>query len=164
MMTVTMSGSLPREIPSATVTKTVRAVFSKVRRAGKGSVGVRFVGEKEMAALNRRYRGKNRPTDVLSFTVSPMMPGSPPKAAHSGGPARMPAVRAFGGEFGDIVVASAFARREAKRRGIPFSEEIIRLVAHGTLHLLGYDHATAAQESRMFRLQEAVVDRITSRP
>lgn len=149
MITVTMSGSIPREISSSAVTKTVRAVFSKVRRTGKGTIGIRFVGEREIASLNRRYRGTNRPTDVLSFEPSSRLPtaGSPSEK-----------------EWGDIVIASAYARREAKRRSISSSEEIIRLVAHGTLHLLGYDHATAVQESRMFRLQEAVVERATLRP
>lgn len=146
MITVTMSGTIPRGISSATVTKTVRGVFTKLKKAGKGSVGVRFVSETEIAKLNRAYRKKNRSTDVLSFaSASPNVSAKEPK------------------DYGDIVIASAYAKREASRRSIPFAEEIARLVAHGTLHLLGYDHATEKDEAHMFRLQEAVVDRVASR-
>jgi probable rRNA maturation factor len=71
-----------------------------------------------MRALNRRYRRKDRPTDVLSFPA--------------GG----------GGLLGDIVISVPYATRQARRRRQPASAELDRLLLHGYLHLLGYDHET----------------------
>lgn len=71
-----------------------------------------------MRALNRRYRGKDASTDVLSFP-----------AGH-------------GALLGDIVVSVPYAARQARRRGDRTGREIERLLVHGYLHLLGYDHET----------------------
>jgi probable rRNA maturation factor len=71
-----------------------------------------------MRTLNRRFRRKDRATDVLAF------PGS------------------GDGFLGDIVIAVPYAARQAKRRGEPVSREIDRLLLHGFLHLSGYDHET----------------------
>ena len=70
-----------------------------------------------MRTLNRRYRRKDRPTDVLSFPSN-------------------------NGLLGDIVISVPYASRQAKRRREPPSREIDRLLLHGFLHLLGYDHET----------------------
>ena len=70
-----------------------------------------------MRSLNRRYRRKDRSTDVLSF------PGA-------------------GRALGDIVISVPYAAREARRRGATTGAEIDRLLLHGYLHLLGYDHET----------------------
>jgi probable rRNA maturation factor len=73
-----------------------------------------------MAGLNRRWRRKNRPTDVLSF----------PSGEN-------------GSRFlGDVVISVPYASRQARRRGDPPSREMDRLLVHGYLHLLGYDHET----------------------
>jgi len=150
MMNVTSSGAMPREIDGVLVARTVRESFRRAKRMPRGSLSVRFVSPREITALNARYRKKKRPTDVLSFSP---VEGSFPH----------PSTRREGFEWGDIVVCPDIARREAKRRGILPAEELVRLVSHGTLHLLGYDHATAAEEERMFSIQEHVVERITSR-
>lgn len=149
MITVTLSGRLPSGLSSFVVTRAVRSVVLATRPSLKGSVGVRFVTEAVMAKLNHSYRGKNRPTDVLSFTAE-----APEKFRIPTGVAK---------ELGDIIIAPAYARREAARRGISATEELVRLIVHGTLHLLGYDHATDAQESRMFRLQEKLVEKVATR-
>jgi probable rRNA maturation factor len=78
----------------------------------------------------------NRPTDVLSFSSEDA------------------------GYLGDLAICVPYASREAKRRAIPVTEELVRLLVHGTLHLSGYDHATAKQEEVMFRLQERIVESI----
>lgn len=71
-----------------------------------------------MRTLNRRYRRKDRPTDVLAFPAE------------------------ADGLLGDIVISLPYAARQAKRRGEPVSREIDRLLLHGFLHLSGYDHET----------------------
>lgn len=145
MMSVLVSGRLPNGITERRVHDTVVATFTRAKRKAAGSLSVQFVSEPEIARLNKTYRHKQRPTDVLSFSSQE---GEIPRAASQEL------------EWGDLFVCAPYAKREASRRGITLSEEIIRLVSHGTLHLLGYDHATESEEERMFAIQEAVVERI----
>jgi probable rRNA maturation factor len=97
-----------------------------------GEVSVLFCGDRRMRTLNRRYRRKDRSTDVLAFPAG-------------------------GAELlGDIVISVPYASRQARRRGEPRSREIERLLVHGLLHLHGYDHETDdgemdALEARMRR-------------
>lgn len=95
------------------------------------SVFVRFVTDREMARLNRKFRKKAKTTDVLSF---PSTERSRPVGFH----ARAGSLR---GEFlGDIAIAPNVARHNAKSFNRSLSEEICILMLHGVLHLLGYDH------------------------
>jgi probable rRNA maturation factor len=95
-----------------------------------------------MQQYNKRYRGKDRPTDVLSFEASAEMKRDDP------------------GYLGDLLLCVEYAAHEAHRRGISLEEELARLVIHGVLHLVGYDHATVREELVMFGLQEACLDRV----
>lgn len=79
-----------------------------------------FCGDRLIAGLNRRWRGKDRPTDVLAF----------------------PAEGVAAGFLGDIVISIPYATRQARRRGESRIREVDRLLLHGYLHLLGYDHET----------------------
>ncbi len=107
-------------------------------------VGVESLTLKQMQDVNRRYRRKDHPTDVLSFAASVHTP----KQAHE--PLDM----------GDILLCAAYARTEASRRGISQEEELARLVIHGVLHLAGYDHATKREEAIMFKKQETCLERV----
>ena len=90
-----------------------------------------------MKKLNRRYRGKNRPTDVLSFAQEEFK--ADPKY------------------LGDILIASTTTRKQAKQSGKSPTEEARMLAVHGLLHLLGYDHATPRQEKEMFGIQNRLL-------
>lgn len=101
----------------------VRRILLATARVAGGrdrDVSVLFCGDRRMAGLNRRWRRRNGPTDVLSFP-----------AGESG--ARF---------LGDIVISVPYATRQARRRSDPPSREMDRLLVHGYLHLLGYDHET----------------------
>ncbi len=87
-----------------------------------------------MRRLNRRYRSEDRPTDVLAF---PQEDG--PAPPHPGGHALL----------GDVCIAVGVAERQARAHGLGLNAEVTRLAVHGTLHLLGHDHATPAAERRM---------------
>jgi probable rRNA maturation factor len=89
------------------------------------SIAIAFVADAEIARLNKIYRKKNKPTDVLSFP-----------AQHS---AKRPNKTKF---LGDIAIAPAVARRYTKKNGRTLQSEICVLILHGILHLLGYDHET----------------------
>jgi len=94
-----------------------------------------------MRTLNRRFRRVDRPTDVLSF---PSFEASESRAA------------ARRGEFlGDLVIDVPCAARQARRRGHALGRELQILLAHGLLHLLGYDHETDG--GSMFRLQRRIL-------
>src|SRR5665213_3453996 len=97
-------------------------------------VSVRFTDDDEVRALNAAWRGKDRPTNVLSF---PMLEAG----------ALDSLVLADGGEalLGDIVLAHGICAREAGERGIGVSDHAAHLVVHGALHLLGYDHETGEE-------------------
>jgi probable rRNA maturation factor len=89
------------------------------------SLGVRFAGDRAMREINRRFRGRDETTDVLSF------PGEPsPDGRH----------------LGDIVIAVPTARRQAAERGHGLERELRLLLLHGVLHCLGHDHETDGGE------------------
>ena len=101
----------------------VRRVLSGAAGALGGErheVSVYFCGDRRMASLNRRWRRRNGPTDVLAF----------------------PAGETDARFLGDIVISVPYATRQARRRGESPSREMDRLLLHGYLHLLGYDHET----------------------
>jgi len=125
-------------LPAATVRRVVRAVLAGERRAA--DVSVTFLGPVRMRALNRDYLGHDRPTDVIAFGLA--QPG--------------------GGLVGDVYVCRAVAEREARRRGLPLRQELVRLVVHGTLHVLGWDHPDDDSRlgSPMWRRQERYVARL----
>jgi probable rRNA maturation factor len=103
-------------------TNRVRRLIGRAAREMRDrhrEVSVYFCGDRRMAGLNGRWRRKNRPTDVLAFPA--------------GGD---------GGFLGDIVISIPYATRQARRRGETPAKEIDRLLLHGYLHLLGYDHET----------------------
>jgi probable rRNA maturation factor len=106
--------------------------------AARGEVGIALVGDARVRTLNRRYRRKDRPTDVLSV----------PAAEPAGG---LP--RAAGRELGDIVIATGVARRQARAAGHSLQAELRVLALHGLLHLLGYDHHDPSDNGRMARLE-----------
>ncbi len=83
----------------------------------RGTVTIALVGDAAMRRLNRRFAGKDRVTDVLSFPSG-----------------------AVGGVLGDIAIATGLARRQARDAGHTYTEELRVLALHGLLHLLGYDH------------------------
>lgn len=86
------------------------------------------------------------PTDVMSFPMDELTPGGRPDAKNPG-----PMM------LGDIVLCPQFATDQAKRAGRKPSDEMALLTIHGILHLLGYDHATAAEEKEMFSLQNSLL-------
>jgi len=119
-----------------------RVAPSRVR----GLVSVALVGDRRVRRLNRKYRGIDRPTDVLSFPAGPSACGC-----------RRTRTLLPNSFFGDIVIARGVARRQARAAGHSEATELRVLALHGLLHLLGYDHerdsGTMAQVERRLRLK-----------
>ena len=125
-----------RKLPAdADFTRWVRAAL---RGRGATELVIRIVDAAEGRRLNRRWRGKDHATNVLSFPA-----GLPVGVAPS--------------LLGDLVICAPAVAREAVRQGKTPGAHWAHLTVHGTLHLLGYDHATAAQAAVMEPLETAIL-------
>ncbi len=116
-----MEVGVASSVSGAPPARRVRGLLARIARLTASparEVSVFFCGDRRMRRLNRRYRGKDCPTEVLAF------PGEAQ------------------GLLGDIVISVPYASREARRRGEPMPRELDRLLLHGFLHLSGYDHET----------------------
>lgn len=102
------------------------------------SLGVRFAGDRELRRWNRELRGKDRPTDVLSFPGDPEDPDNLETPENTG-------------HLGDILISVPVARRQAAAAGHGVDRELRVLLLHGLLHCLGYDHET--DQGEMERLE-----------
>ncbi|HVH49296.1 MAG TPA: rRNA maturation RNase YbeY [Sphingomicrobium sp.] len=99
-------------------------------------ISVRLTGDDEVRALNSRWRGKDRPTNVLSFPLA----GESELHVTGDGPELM---------LGDIVLARGVCAAEAQEKRLPIEDHAAHLMVHGTLHLLGYDHHDDASAADM---------------
>jgi probable rRNA maturation factor len=121
--------------------------------AARGIVSVAIVSDQCVRHLNRRYRGHDQATDVLSFQAEDYESSSSRSTFASAGSAVVPAPSASSQRFlGDIVIARGVARRQAKEAGHSEQVELRVLVLHGLLHLLGYDHER--DRGQMRRLEQ----------
>jgi probable rRNA maturation factor len=124
--------------PVAGLSDTALAKFvARASRASKleGTANVLVTGSSELRSLNRRFRGKDQPTDVLSFPPGPCF---------------------VNGLAGDIAISADIAKQNARRLGHSAGQEIKILALHGVLHLVGYDHETdrgtmAGKEAKLRR-------------
>lgn len=143
--------NLQEEIPAEeNLIKLVEAVILESLRAEDYSpdaeIGLIFVDDAYINSLNAEYRGVDKPTDVLSFALNE---GEP-----------MPEDEEAEDLLGDIVISLPAARRQAEEYDHSFEREVAYLTAHGTLHLLGYDHQTDADREIMREKEEAVLNRL----
>jgi probable rRNA maturation factor len=130
-------------VARATAAEIVRRTLV-AERVGRAMVSVTFVSPQRIAVLNREYLGHRGATDVISFGFARRGAADP--------------------VIGDVYIAPAVARENAKARGTGVREEIVRLLVHGTLHVLGHDHPEGDEEKRsrspMWRRQERLVARL----
>jgi probable rRNA maturation factor len=118
---------------------TLRRWASLAAGRRRGELGIRVVGSRESRSLNGRWRGRDRATNVLSFPASPDLRGS---------------------QLGDLVVCAPVVAREAREQGKTLAAHWAHMVVHGTLHLLGFDHAGAADAKRMEGRERALLARL----
>lgn len=119
------------------------ALAAAARRAGLDepvSLAVAFADDARVQGLNRDFRGKDKPTNVLSFPA-------PPEAGEPGGPRFL----------GDVVIARETTAAEAAALALPPDAHLTHLVVHGFLHLLGYDHEDDGMAEEMESLETAIL-------
>ena len=128
----------------------VQALGVSVRNALKlhpmVDVGIIFVDEAPMTDLHVKWMDEPGPTDVLSFPMDELRPGSD----------LMPSPE---GVLGDIVVCPQVAAKQGETAGHEMMNEVLLLVTHGMLHLVGFDHAEPDEEKEMFGLQRELLEK-----
>lgn len=126
----------------------------RIEGVPRAEVSLLLTDDAAIHALNRDYRGKDRPTDVLSFAQRDQQPDIPPIPSHL-----------FPTEIlGDVVISVETAERQARARGVPLEEELAHLAVHGILHLLGYEDETEAGAEEMRRREERVMQMLPPLP
>jgi probable rRNA maturation factor len=137
-----------RLVPQAT-TLARRAALAALRQEGAaGALTVLLTDDRALKRLNGEHRGKDKPTNVLSF---------PAESADAFGPDGDAGSPAY---LGDIALALGVVRREARAAGRSPAAHLAHLVAHGTLHLLGHDHLEAGEARRMERAEARIMGRL----
>ena len=126
-----------------------------VPRTSEPEVTLVVTGDEAVRALNLQFLGEDRATDVLSF------PAGDDQSA-DGTPSPFVSAPGATAYLGDIVIALPYASRQAAELGHALLEELRLLAVHGTLHLLGYDHAEQAEEAEMWAQQDAILAQLTA--
>lgn len=131
-----VAGNVPAE---REIRSWIRTAIEQAGAPSPAEVSVRIVDEEEGQALNRTYRGTNKPTNVLSFPAgNDSGAGLPPEVPRS---------------LGDIVICAPVVVREARAQGKDVADHWAHLLVHGTLHLLGYDHERDEDATKMEDLE-----------
>lgn len=125
------------------VDRAVKAAFAETGVAGRSELSLVFTDDAHIRTLNAGWRGKDKPTNVLSFPAFPFVQGGP-----------LPPM------LGDIVLAAETVAREAALEDKPVENHITHLVIHGLLHLLGYDHETDTEAEAMETVERAALARL----
>ncbi|PEA56418.1 rRNA maturation RNase YbeY [Bacillus pseudomycoides] len=110
-------------------------------------LSITFVNNERIQEINREYRDKDQPTDVISFAMEDMGEGEMEIVG-----VEMPRM------LGDIIISIPRAKEQAEEYGHSFDRELGFLAVHGFLHLLGYDHMTEEEEKVMFGKQKEILD------
>jgi probable rRNA maturation factor len=127
-------------LSAARVESIARATLAS-ERVREAMLSITFVSNAAIARLNAKHLGHRGATDVISFGFAGAGKGAP--------------------VIGDIYIAPAVARANALEHGAPIREELARLVVHGTLHVLGYDHPEGTRTSSpMWKRQERLLSRV----
>jgi len=114
---------------------------------GEVELSVTFVDNKRIQEINKEYRKKDQPTDVISFAMEELGEGEVELVG-----VNMPRV------LGDIIISVDKAEEQANEYGHSYMRELGFLAVHGFLHLLGYDHLTKEEEEVMFSTQKQILD------
>lgn len=108
------------------------------------TASIHLVGEKKIRELNRKYRKQDVVTDVLSFPLCE----------------KREIRDRIDKEIGDVFLCVPRIKKQAKEYGVFFEEEFCRILTHGILHLLGFDHENKIEAKKMFKLQERIIKQL----
>ncbi len=138
---VSRAGLLPASARKpGLVAAACRETLRRERVRREGEINIVFMDRKSMKTMNKEFLGHDYDTDVIAFNYDLL---TSPKGAEA--------------PFGDVYISSYKAREQAKEQGHSVLKEVLTLVVHGTLHLLGYDDDTPSRKARMFQKQDEIL-------
>ena len=137
---ITIKQSLKPSFDTSLLERAARAALDQ--QSAHGDLTIVLTDDNKLHELNRDYLGVDAPTDVLSFPVGEVDPES--EALY----------------LGDILISYPRALAQAEAAGQPVQAELRLLVVHGTLHLLGYDHAEEDEQALMWKAQDEILARL----
>lgn len=144
-MSIELANETEYKIDEPRVLKLAGFALDHLKIHPGAELAIMFVDEPAMEQLHLQWMDEPGPTDVLSFPMDELRPGT----EHEPTPA---------GLLGDIVICPAVASRQAEAAGHETMKEVLLLTTHGMLHLLGFDHAEPEEEKEMFDLQKSILD------
>lgn len=144
-MSIEINNETEFEIDHVRVLRLAEYALDQLHIHPAAELAIQFVGEEPMSLLHEQWMDEPGPTDVLSFPMDELRPGTVEDQTPAG-------------LLGDIVVCPSYAEAQAEKAGHPLINEILLLITHGILHLLGYDHAEPDEEREMFGLQKEILD------
>ena len=144
-MSIEISNESDHTLDEVKVLKLAGFALDRMKIHPGAELAIMFVDEPAMEALHIQWMDEPGPTDVLSFPMDELRPGT----EHEPTPA---------GLLGDIVICPAVAERHADTAGHETMNEILLLTAHGILHLLGFDHSEPEEEKEMFGIQKSILE------
>lgn len=133
----------------------ITIVLGEEHIAGPMEINCVITDDENIHRFNRRYRGIDGPTDVLSFVLTEQSNGNDA--------IEFPSLPGVPGKFGDIMISYPRTAAQARALGHSVEEELTLLLVHGTLHFLGYDHQTAGEAKKMKRREREIIN-ILDRP
>jgi probable rRNA maturation factor len=148
-VTIEFANESEADVDADDLVRLARHVMDHLFLAPDAELSVICVDADRMADLHVQWMDEPGPTDVLSFPMDELRPGT-----EDGQPVQ--------GMLGDIVLCPSVAAQQAAAAGHSTEHELRILLAHGVLHLVGYDHAEPAEEARMFTLQRSLVEQFES--
>lgn len=156
VVVVVRAPNLPRTVPSRVVRERAEKMLAKLGHRNS-ELSILLTDDAGIHELNRDYRKKDKPTDVLAFAQEEGLPmgaaamgttGMGAKVGKVGGPPRL---------LGDVIISLPTAARQARERKRKVLDEVTFLLGHGLLHLLGWDHQTDEEERKMNAKTEVLV-------
>ncbi len=136
-----------KKIDSRRLREAAQKTLAHESALSRAEITLVITGDDEIRDLNRKYRGMDAPTDVLSFAeteADARFVASPVEAAY----------------LGDVVISYPRAEAQAVTAGHSVADELLLLVVHGVLHLLGHDHAGRAEKRKMWAAQEEILNEL----
>ena len=146
MNAIHLHNETDQDIDCASLKRAVRVTLLLQEAETRGAVTILLTGDEQVRALNREYRGVDRVTDVLSFPALP----------HG--------IETEGRVLGDLVVAVPWTTQQARQAGHALLDDLMLLMVHGTLHLLGHTHETEQERTAMWLVQDTLLQQLGLSP
>ena len=145
-MTIEINNESTIEVDEARVQRLAAFALQELKLHRKSELAIQFIDEQAMEVLHIQWMDEPGPTDVLSFPMDELRPGTEGEQTPPG-------------LLGDVVICPQVAAKQAETAGHEPIQEILLLATHGILHLVGFDHAEPDDETEMFGLQKSILEK-----